>query len=637
MNSKIIAILLVLLAGTGRVLAGDGEYAVSKITQTLTKDASVVKRYEYVRYEVHNPGSASYYYRRAITILNEKGDEHSGWAEPYDRFTSIKSVYATLYDADGKKIRTLKKSDIADNSGNSEASLADDNRVKSYDFSYKVYPYTVEYEVEISRNDLLFMPAWMPVEDENYSVEKSIFQVVFPDDYKLRYKAYQYSSNPVTEKKSGKSIYTWQVENLAPYTAEYASPPWQRITPTVVIGASDFSIGKYHGSMNTWKEFGDFVYNLNQQRDKLPAEVAEKVHELTDKITDPKKKIEVLYDYMQHNTRYISIQLGIGGWQPFDATYVAGRKYGDCKALTNYMYSLLKEAGIESKYSLIKAGEYSRFMHDDFPAQQFNHAILSVPLEKDTVWLECTNQILPTGYLGSFTSDRYALMVDEKGGHLVRTTSYKAKDNLLVRYSKAKIDDKGTLTANVQTRYTGTQQEDLYDMLHVQTKKEQLESLKKMIDLPNYDINSFDYKINKDRLPSVDESLVITAENYAQVSGKRIFLQPNLINKHDTRLKDAERKTDIYFLREWRDVDTTEITVPNGYKPEASPAAVNLHTDFGDYRISYKVEGEKIWVIRYFEKKSGEFPKSSYPTLVKFYEDIYKADHARIVLVKKEE
>ena len=59
---------------------------------------------------------------------------------------------------------------------------------------------------------------------------------------------------------------------------------------------------------------------------------------------------------MQNNTRYISIQLGIGGWRPFEAAYVASKGYGDCKALSNYMYSLLKEAGILSYYTLVKAG-----------------------------------------------------------------------------------------------------------------------------------------------------------------------------------------------------------------------------------------------------------------------------------------
>lgn len=618
------------------VFAGeDNKYAVSKIDPSLTKDASAVKRYELVRYEIKDPGSAVYYYKTAVTILNENGDKHAGWSESYDKYTTIRSVEATLYDAEGKKIRSLKNSEISDRTGTSESSLADDNRYKAHNFYYKVYPYTVEYEVEIKRNELMFMPSWMPIEDEEYTVESSIFEIVCPADYKIRYKAFHYDKEPVITGSKEKT-YHWEVKNLAAVKDEYAGPEWQKITPTVVAGATNFEISGFKGNMSDWKEFGKFVYSLKQNRDNLPLAVKATVHELADNETDVKKKIAVLYSYMQKNTRYISIQLGIGGWQPFDASYVAEKKYGDCKALTNYMFSLLKEAGIRSAYTLVKAGTYKRSIVEDFPAQQFNHVILAVPLQKDTVWLECTDQTLPAGYLSGFTCNRYALMVDEDGGHLVRTPAYNFNDNLQVRKVSATVDENGKLNANIATEYTGMQQDELFSMINSYSKKEQLEYLKKEIDLPTYDITSFDYKTTRSQIPAIDEQLNVVADNYAQVSGKRLFIQPNLLSKTMLKLKDEERQNDIDLIFEYRDVDTVEIIIPAGFVPEAMPSAVAFTNKFGQYKINYKVDGNKVVLTRLFERKSGRFPKTDYKELVKMYGDMYKADRGKIVLVKKE-
>jgi hypothetical protein len=334
-------LLLQLLASTAN--AAD-DYAVSKINPALLAGASAIKRNEIVRFEIKNPANAVHYYKYAITILNENGDQHAAWQAAYDdKFFTIRSVDATLYDASGKKIRSLKKAQIGDVSA-AGSSLADDNRVKFHNFHYKAYPYTVEYEVEIKQDQLMFMPTWQPVDDEGYAVERSVFEIVCPSDYAIRYKAYRYKGEPVITGNKEKT-YHWEVNNVAAIKDEWASPEWREITPTVLVGATDFEIAGYKGNMRDWKELGKFVYNLKQNRDKLPENIKAKVHELADKEPDVKKKIEALYAYMQQNTRYISVQLGIGGWQPFDAQYVAQKKYGDCKALTNYMFSLLKEAG----------------------------------------------------------------------------------------------------------------------------------------------------------------------------------------------------------------------------------------------------------------------------------------------------
>ncbi|MCW3080567.1 DUF3857 domain-containing protein [Segetibacter sp.] len=635
MRTKILYTLLLSFFVSLCFAGEDNKYAVAKIDPSLLKDASAVKRVEYVRYEIKDPGSAVYYYKTAVTILNENGDKHAGWSEGYDKYTAIRSVDASLYDAEGKKIRSLKNAEISDRTATSESSLADDNRYKSHNFFYKVYPYTVEYEVEIKRNELMFMPSWMPVEDEEYTVESSIFEIVCPLDYNIRYKAFHYDKEPVITGAKEK-VYRWEVKNLLAVKDEYAGPEWQKITPTVIAGATNFEIDGFKGNMSNWKEFGKFVYSLKQNRDNLPAAIKTAVHEVADKEPDVKKKIAILYNYMQKNTRYISIQLGIGGWQPFDAAYVAEKKYGDCKALTNYMFSLLKEAGIRSVYTLVKAGTFKRSIVEDFPAQQFNHVILSVPMQKDTVWLECTDQTLPAGYLSGFTSNRYALMVDENGGHLVKTPTYNFNDNLQVRKVSATLDENGKLNADIETQYSGMQQDDLFSMINSYSKKEQLEYLKKEIDLPTYDITSFDYKTIHSQIPAIDEKLNVVAENYAQVSGKRIFIQPNLLSKTTLKLNDAERQNDIDLIYEYRDVDTVEIALPAGFVTEALPQPVAFTNKFGQYKINYKVDGTKVVLTRLFERKAGKFPASDYKELVKMYADMYKADRGKVVVVRKE-
>ena len=73
------------------------------------------------------------------------------------------------------------------------------------------------------------------------------------------------------------------------------------------------------------------------------------------------------------------------------------------------MVAMLKEVGIKAYYTTIKAGQNATDIDVDFPSHQSNHIIVAVPNNHDTLWLECTDQTNPFGYLGTFTGDRKAL------------------------------------------------------------------------------------------------------------------------------------------------------------------------------------------------------------------------------------
>ncbi|MGB8192810.1 MAG: DUF3857 domain-containing protein, partial [Chitinophagaceae bacterium] len=604
-------------------------YSIISIDSTLFKEANVVLRYDDNRYEMKSLEKAVEYCKYAITILNEKGDEHSGLVVPYDRFNSIDYIEGTLYDAFGKKIRSLKKGDIKDLTG-SGYSLADDDRYKEHNFYHRVYPYTVEYEYAVIRKETMFFPRWFPQTDELYAVQESKFTVIVPAAYKFRYKAFNYPGQPEVTTQGDKTTYQWSAKKLPAIRYTFGFPGWKHISPMVVTGPTDFQIEEYKGNMGNWQDYGKFIQTLNQGRDVLPDVIKAQVQSVVNGKKTPREKVEALYDFLQKNTRYISVQLGVGGWRPFDASYVAKNRYGDCKALSNYMYSLLKEAGIPSYYTLIRAGENVDDIVPDFPSSQFNHAILCVPLENDSMWLECTSQDQVPGYMGSFTGNRHAVIITPEGGKLVGMPVYGLKENQQVTRIKATVDENGNMMVDQSADYSGLMQDDYHDMINNLSKEKLKEYLGRQIDLATFDIVDFHYTQDRKKVPVMHEALKLSVSNYAQISGKRIFVNPNVSNRVGTKLLPQERKYPLLLRTAYVQHDSVEITVPAGYKPEAVPAPIQVESKFGKYSGNYKVEGNKVIYYRRFERYNGLFESSFYPELVKFYEQIYKGDRSRV-------
>jgi hypothetical protein len=631
--------ILFLLAGILLPAASfaQADYSFSAIPPELIGNANAVIRSSLTQIEIKNEGKAIVTHRFAVTVLNAGGNEYALMDLPYDKLISIKSFKGDLFDAWGRKSKSLKKSDVKDLSATESSSLADDNRIKSHNFNCQSYPYTVVYETAVEYDGIFYFPVWMPVIDENVSIEESTLIVEIPLAYNLRYKAFNYTKAPEVVTGQTSKILQWKVEKLAPLKSEIFSVPWYEATPSVFLAPTNFRIQDYEGTMADWKGFGRFQYTLNAGRDKLPENIKTKVHQLTDGLASPAAKIKKLYDFLQRNTRYVSVQLGIGGWQTAAAEEVASTGYGDCKALSNYMCSLLKEAGIRSYYTLIKAGDNSQSFLPDFPSQQFNHVIVCVPGNKDTTWLECTSQVRSAGYMGSFTGNRPALIINEDGGFLVRTPRYTKSDNLQARKINAILDKEGNVSITSQTSYRAEQQDDVHSLLHELSKEKIAEHLKNKLSIPSYDIVKFDYTQHNEGLPAIDERLEIVAYNFATVSGKRIFITPDMLNVSTLKITDQQKRINpVRLTFEYTDTDTVEIEIPEGYAAESVPAGLTLNTVFGTYHTSFDFTPGKVLYTRQMQRNSGHYPAGDAPALAEFYNAIYKADRARIVLVKKE-
>lgn len=609
-------------------------YPISDIPEALKKDANAVVRDDQMIFTILSKSTASLQAHFAVTIFNANGKHFATSSVWYDKLRKITSMKAQVFDAEGMLIKKLKNNEITDHSA--FEGLYSDNRVKVAELTQGRYPYTVEFEYEVEYKFLYLIDGSAINQYEDVAVQKASYQLNFPEHLKPRYKTYNIDREPEYKKINGLSSLTWTFENIKAQKFE-AHSDLKKVILRIEAAPTLFEFEGYAGTMESWNEYGRWIASINKGRNVLPQETKKRVMDITSNLNTEEEKIKAVYEFMQNKTRYVSIQLGIGGFQPFEASVVDKTGYGDCKALSNYTISLLESIGIKGYYALISAGENKKALEPDFPSSQFNHAIVAVPNGADTIWLECTNQTNPFGYQGTHTGDRKALLITDNGAAIVNTTRYPAELNVQSISADVQVDLSGAAKATVKSVYSGLQYEngDLNFIITAQ-HDDQKKWLQRNINIPSFDINSFSMVNIKEKVPSAVVTANLTMSRFATISGKRIFLTPNLMNRNSyIPEKNENRKTNVVQKMAYIDSDTIRYHLPEGIYPEFLPDDVKIKNRFGEYEASFKVEQGNLVYIRKVKMNKGIFPPESYAELIDFYRGISKADNTKLVFMSK--
>lgn len=617
---------------------GQKKYFVQDIPETLLKNVNAVVREDYMTYKMFSPSKASLQVRMVVTILNEGGKEFAYENVSYDKLSKVTSFKGATYDAHGSIIKRLKASDIYDQSAFDGFSLYSDNRFKAADLSHGSYPYTVEYEYEIEFKYVFFIPGSYVLPGEKVSVENFSYSLIYPTSLPApRYHAVNMPNEPEKQHlPQGFESVTWRLKNIPALTLEPLGPAYNELIPHIMAAPAQFEYEGYRGTMNSWDELGQWISLLNKGRNQLPPETISKIKEITANLNTTEEKVQAVYLYLQNKTRYVSIQLGIGGLQPFEASVVDKTGYGDCKALSNYMVSMLDAINIKSHYTLIRAGKGEADIKTDFPSSQFNHAVVFVPNGRDTLWLECTSQTNPFGYMGSFTGNRKALAITENGAALVKTPVYTENENLQIRSAYVDVEQSGDAKASIKTIYAGLQYENGNLHSFIGNPDEQKKWVQKNTQIPSFDITSVSVKNNPDKIPTAVVDLNLNLKRLATPSGKRLFVTPNLMNRSTfIPEKVDDRKTNIFRRMGYTDIDTIRYRMPDGIYPEFLPEPTNFKSVFGEYYSSVQIDRGDILYIRKIKVYRGEFPAKAYNELIEFYKAINKSDNTKLVFLTK--
>lgn len=633
MNFNTLFASLLLLCCSIAFSQSEDLYKSISVPEELSEKVNSVIRFHKTQIDISAYNRMLVTEKRIVTVYNKIGDRNLGAFAGYDDKRNIKKIEAYIYDKNGHQIKKIKKGDFIDESAVSGGTLYSDSRVKYLNYTPISYPYTLEFYVEIDYQTTAFIPTWRPLEQYYTATQNSEYQIINNSGVELKTKASNFE---------GFNIETigplhYKATNIPAIAYEEYSPDFESFTPEVKVALVEFDMEGVRGINNNWQEFGKWMNDvLIADTQKLPENIIEEVKALTAHTNDPIEKAKIVYQFVQDKTRYISVQVGIGGWKPISAMEVNQLGYGDCKGLTNYTQALLKEIGVESYYTVIYGSGRIYDIDKDFSSTQGNHVILCLPNEDDYIWLECTSQTNPFGLIAGFTDDRDALIIKPDGGEVVRTKAYQPNESLQHTMANVLFDNDGNLEATVEIKTTGYQYS-LRESYETKDVKEQDLNYKNYWgNINNLQINEVKFENDKDNIEFV-ESVSLSAKNYASKTGNRLLLQPNMFNiVSSIPARYATRQLDFQISRGYEDQDEYILEFPDNLEIEALPDPVSVDTKFGTYQFSLEaLDNNRVRYTRRYILNKGNYAKEDYEDFREFRKLIAKHDKSKMVLLIK--
>lgn len=607
-------------------------YAFQLIPDSLRREADVVLREEYRKLTLKSKNTGRYEVHSICTVMNEQGKNNLLFVYFSDKFSVLDDAQMKVYDANGVLKNTYSKKEMS--SFVYGEGLVVEGKLTYFIVTAPAYPITVELNYSVKLKGTLYLPGYN-FQPARQSVQHSVFEVETPAALGVRYKLLNHNMEPLRSREGDLENFRWEINNLVAYKAEKGAGAPDTYEPRVLIAPTKFQMDEYDGDMTSWKNFGMWINELYSTTTALPANRKQFYQDLVKPAGNDKEKIRILYQYLQQNMRYVSIQLGIGGFKPFPASFVDEKKYGDCKALSNYLRSALDAVGVKSNVVIIQGDRQPKTVMPDFPADYFNHVILCVPSPQDTTWLECTSTTLPFGELSSFTENRKAMLITDTGGVLVNTPRSTYRHNNRGILTQISVNANGGARVQTTCSVTGGESNDM--LLNGFHEMKEDDRRKYFFNLYNWrqpayiDIQPFQRSDN----PFGFRASMEYEKIYAFRSGSKYFFDARLYPLFPAEIPDeAKRKTDYCFEYPYRLADTTVYEFPKNFSPETVPATKKIELPFASYTCQYKWDAGKssYTIIAALEIKERVIAAADYNKLADFKKQLTSALNEKLVM-----
>ena len=219
--------------------------------------------------------------------------------------------------------------------------------------------------------------------------------------------------------------------NLPAVTLEASGPPLDELVPRVV--ASGFA---------SWEAVGSW-YRRFVAHDLVADEaLRRRARSLGEGSKDVLDKVRAVYDWVVQSTRYVALEFGVHGYEPYPTWEVAQRGWGDCKDKASLIVVLLRELGVDAEMVLLRTNLHGR-RYDGIPTHAiFDHAIAYVPALD--LYLDGTAENTGLRELPWMDRGALGLRVTPEGGRLVTLPEVSPEETFERSDAKLVVDARGS-------------------------------------------------------------------------------------------------------------------------------------------------------------------------------------------------
>lgn len=426
--------------------------------------------------------------------------------------------------------------------------------------------------------------------------------------------------------EGGDCTLVWEATDVPGLRPEEGQPPAAELGARLALS-----------TYSDWPAVGRWWWGL--VRDQLAPDDAlrEVVAGLVAGLDDEADRVRAIYRWVVEHTRYVALEFGIHGYQPYRVTQVVDRGFGDCKDKASLLVAMLRLAGVEASLVLLRTRLAGRVDPEPPSLSVFDHAIAYVP--SLDLFLDGTAEQSGTTELPWMDQGSMALVVDREGvARLVTTPVDPPARNVSRQELRVSLAADGSRPPLLTSREVvrGHEAAQLrYAFGSVALRQDRLEA-RLGRSWPGARLLEHHFARLDDRERPVELEASFEAPSVAMERGGQLTVE--LARPRHLTRRWARRSARLTPLELGAPPHTEEeervVELPEGLGPAGLPPDAALESPFGSLEMTARRDGRDVRVTTRLAISVDRVEPGDYPAFRRFCQSVDRALERRLTLVR---